>query len=76
MKLASYLADGRAAFGVVTDNGVITMNERLGGRAASLKDALALDLVPQIAEAAAAQAAAKITGSPTSRSCPSYQIRS
>jgi 2-keto-4-pentenoate hydratase/2-oxohepta-3-ene-1,7-dioic acid hydratase in catechol pathway len=54
MKLASYLADGRAAFGVVTnDGGVITMNERLGGRAASLKEALALSLIPQIAEAAA-----------------------
>jgi 2-keto-4-pentenoate hydratase/2-oxohepta-3-ene-1,7-dioic acid hydratase in catechol pathway len=54
MKLASYLADGRAAFGVVTnDGGVITMNERLGGRAASLEEALALSLIPQIAEAAA-----------------------
>jgi len=54
MKLASYLADGRAAFGVVTnDGGVITMNERLGGRAASLKEALASGLIPQIAQAAA-----------------------
>ena len=54
MKLASYLADGRAAFGIVTDNGgVITMNARLGGRAASLKEALALGLIPQIAQAAA-----------------------
>jgi len=58
MKLASYLANGRAAFGVVTSDGVITMNERLGGRAASLKEALALGLIPQIADAAAAQAAA------------------
>jgi 2-keto-4-pentenoate hydratase/2-oxohepta-3-ene-1,7-dioic acid hydratase in catechol pathway len=54
MKLASYLADGRAAFGVVTSDGVITMNERLGGRAAGLKEALALGLLPQIADAAAA----------------------
>jgi len=54
MKLASYLAEGRAAFGIVTDNGgVITMNARLGGRAASLKEALALGLIPQIAQAAA-----------------------
>src|ERR1700720_464238 len=54
MKLASYLVDGRAAFGVVTnDGGVITMNARLGGRAASLKEALASSLLPQIAEAAA-----------------------
>jgi 2-keto-4-pentenoate hydratase/2-oxohepta-3-ene-1,7-dioic acid hydratase in catechol pathway len=62
MKLASYLADGRAAFGVVTDGGVITMNERLtmnermGGRARSLKEALAAGLVPQIAAAAATAA--------------------
>src|ERR1700722_1858911 len=53
MKLASYLADGRAAFGVVTNDGVITMNERLGGRAASLNEALPAGLIPQIAEAAA-----------------------
>jgi len=53
MKLASYLADGAAAFGVVTDAGVITMNGRLGGRAASLKGALAAGLLTQIAEAAA-----------------------
>jgi 2-keto-4-pentenoate hydratase/2-oxohepta-3-ene-1,7-dioic acid hydratase in catechol pathway len=53
MKLASYLADGRAAFGVVTGDGVITMNQRLGGRAASLKEALAAGLIPQIAELAA-----------------------
>src|SRR3984893_11439035 len=66
MKLASYLADGRAAFGVVVHDGVITMNERLGGRAASLKDALALGLVPQMAQAAAAQAAAKGTPTPNS----------
>src|SRR5258707_15824110 len=53
MKLASYLADGRAAFGVVTNEGVITMNERLGGQAGSLKEALAAGLVPQIADVAA-----------------------
>ena len=32
MKLASYIADGKPAFGVVTGDGVVTMNERLGGR--------------------------------------------
>src|SRR6266545_391343 len=31
MKLASYLANGKDAFGVVTGDGVVTMNERLGG---------------------------------------------
>jgi len=53
MKLASYLADGRAAFGVVMNDGVITMNERLDARAAGLKEALAAGLLPQIAAAAA-----------------------
>jgi 2-keto-4-pentenoate hydratase/2-oxohepta-3-ene-1,7-dioic acid hydratase in catechol pathway len=53
MKLASYVADGAAAFGVVSGDGVITMNDRFGGRAASLRDALAGDLLPQIKEAAA-----------------------
>ena len=52
MKLASYIADGAEAFGVVTGDGVITMNNRFGGRAASLRDALAADMLPQIREAA------------------------
>src|SRR5258708_6339173 len=56
MKLASYLANGRAAFGVVAGDGVITMNQRLGGRAGSLKGALAAGLLPQIAQAAAGAA--------------------
>ena len=43
MKLASYIADGKEAFGVVTGDGVVTMNERLGGRYASLRGALAAD---------------------------------
>jgi 2-keto-4-pentenoate hydratase/2-oxohepta-3-ene-1,7-dioic acid hydratase in catechol pathway len=53
MKLASYVADGRAAFGVVVGDGVVTMNERLSVRTLSLKDALARDFVPQMAELAA-----------------------
>jgi 2-keto-4-pentenoate hydratase/2-oxohepta-3-ene-1,7-dioic acid hydratase in catechol pathway len=40
MKLVSYLANGKASFGVVAGDGVITMNERLGGRYASLREAL------------------------------------
>ena len=32
MKLASYIADGKPSFGVVVGDGVVTMNERLGGR--------------------------------------------
>jgi 2-keto-4-pentenoate hydratase/2-oxohepta-3-ene-1,7-dioic acid hydratase in catechol pathway len=53
MKLASYLVDGRAAFGVVRDDGVITMSGSPGVRVASLKDALSQDLILQIAAAAA-----------------------
>jgi 2-keto-4-pentenoate hydratase/2-oxohepta-3-ene-1,7-dioic acid hydratase in catechol pathway len=52
MKLASYLADGAEAFGVVRDDGVITLNNLFGARAASLRDALAADMLPQIRKAA------------------------
>ncbi len=38
MKLASYMADGKACFGVVTGDGVITLNQRLGYT--TLRDAL------------------------------------
>ena len=40
MKLASYLADGKPAFGVVAGDGVIDMTDRLRGRYATLRDAL------------------------------------
>ncbi len=36
MKLASYIANGKPAFGVVVGDGVVTMNDRLGGRYATL----------------------------------------
>jgi 2-keto-4-pentenoate hydratase/2-oxohepta-3-ene-1,7-dioic acid hydratase in catechol pathway len=52
MKLASYIADGKECYGVVTGDGVITMNDRFGGHAASLKEAIAGGLLPQIKEAA------------------------
>src|SRR4029453_19657673 len=42
MKLASYIAGGKPAFGVVTDMGVITLSDRLRG-ARTLKDALTED---------------------------------
>ena len=48
MKLASYIADGKPCFGVVTGDGVITMNERFGGHAASLREAIAGGALPQI----------------------------
>jgi 2-keto-4-pentenoate hydratase/2-oxohepta-3-ene-1,7-dioic acid hydratase in catechol pathway len=41
MKIASYIADGKPCFGVVTGDGVVTMNDRLGGRYAGLREALA-----------------------------------
>jgi 2-keto-4-pentenoate hydratase/2-oxohepta-3-ene-1,7-dioic acid hydratase in catechol pathway len=53
MKLASYIVDGAEAYGLVKDDGVITMNTRFGGHAASLREALAGNLLPQIKEAAA-----------------------
>ena len=52
MKLASYVADGLASYGVVSGDGVITMNDRFGGYATSLRAALAGGLVPQIRETA------------------------
>ena len=39
MKLASYVADGTACFGVVTGDGVVTLNGRLGGRNPGLREA-------------------------------------
>jgi 2-keto-4-pentenoate hydratase/2-oxohepta-3-ene-1,7-dioic acid hydratase in catechol pathway len=53
MKLVSYLVDGAECYGVVKDGGVVTMNNRFGGHAASLREALAGDMLPQIREAAA-----------------------
>src|SRR5438445_873331 len=50
MKLASYMADGQACFGVVTDNGVVTLNQRLGY--ASLRDALTTGGLAEIRKAA------------------------
>jgi 2-keto-4-pentenoate hydratase/2-oxohepta-3-ene-1,7-dioic acid hydratase in catechol pathway len=54
MKLASYIADGKEAFGAVIGEGVVTLNERLGGRYASLRHALAADALGQMRKAAAA----------------------
>ncbi len=53
MKLASYFVDGAEAYGIVKDDGVFTMNNRFGGHAASLREALAAGMLPQIADAAA-----------------------
>src|SRR2546423_979314 len=48
MKLASYIAEGREAFGAVVAGGVITLNEQLGNRYSSLRHALAAHGVPEI----------------------------
>ena len=48
MKLASYMVDGKAAFGVVTGDGVVTMNDALKGRCATLRDAIAMGALDQI----------------------------
>ena len=52
MKLASYMANGKACFGVVTGDGVVTLNERLGGRYASLRHMLAADALADARKAA------------------------
>jgi 2-keto-4-pentenoate hydratase/2-oxohepta-3-ene-1,7-dioic acid hydratase in catechol pathway len=57
MKLASYTVGGKPSFGVVVGDGVVTMNERLKGRFATLRDALAggaLDEIRRVAEGAKA----------------------
>jgi 2-keto-4-pentenoate hydratase/2-oxohepta-3-ene-1,7-dioic acid hydratase in catechol pathway len=50
MKLASYLANGLDLFGVVTDDGVITMNHRVS--CGTLREALSKGLIPQMKAAA------------------------
>jgi 2-keto-4-pentenoate hydratase/2-oxohepta-3-ene-1,7-dioic acid hydratase in catechol pathway len=54
MKLASYIADGKDCFGVVADYGVITLNDRLGGCYASLRDALIAGALADIRKVVAA----------------------
>jgi 2-keto-4-pentenoate hydratase/2-oxohepta-3-ene-1,7-dioic acid hydratase in catechol pathway len=56
MKLASYIAGGKPLFGAVAGDGVVTLNDRLGGRYATLRDALAagaLDAMRKAADGAA-----------------------
>jgi 2-keto-4-pentenoate hydratase/2-oxohepta-3-ene-1,7-dioic acid hydratase in catechol pathway len=50
MKLASYIADGKPAYGVVVGDGVVTLNGRL--RHATLRDALAANALDEIRGAA------------------------
>lgn len=48
MRIASYLADGVPSFGVVTGDGVVTLNHRLSQRHASLRAALAAGALDEI----------------------------
>jgi 2-keto-4-pentenoate hydratase/2-oxohepta-3-ene-1,7-dioic acid hydratase in catechol pathway len=43
MKLASYIADGKPVFGLVTGMGVITLSDRMGTRSYTLREALQED---------------------------------
>jgi len=55
MKLASYVVDGREAFGAVIGEAVVTLNERLGGRHAGLRQALAACALADLRKAAEAE---------------------
>jgi len=52
MKLASFAAGGQAAFGVVTDGGVVVLNGRLNSGAATLREALAAGALGEIRDVA------------------------
>jgi 2-keto-4-pentenoate hydratase/2-oxohepta-3-ene-1,7-dioic acid hydratase in catechol pathway len=52
MKLASYIADGKSAFGAVVNDGVVTLNGRLSSGAATLREALAAGALEEIREVA------------------------
>src|SRR3982074_852564 len=71
MKLASDMASGKACFGVVTGDGVVTLNERLGGRYASLRDMLAAHALADARKAAdGAKPDHKIAGGPIPPAIP------
>ncbi len=52
MKLASYVAQGKAAFGAVIGEGIIDLSARLGGRYAGLRHALAGNALAEMKKAA------------------------
>jgi 2-keto-4-pentenoate hydratase/2-oxohepta-3-ene-1,7-dioic acid hydratase in catechol pathway len=63
MKLASYVANGKLAFGVVVGDGVATMNDRLGNRYATLRDVIAAGALDELRRAAqGAQPDQKLAG--------------
>ena len=48
MKLASYVADGKECYGVVVDDGVVTMNGRLRSDPKSLRGAIAINALDEM----------------------------
>ena len=75
MKLASYIADGKPAYGVVTGDGVITMNERFGGQHATLREALAGGALAADPRRRRAWARRPTTSCPRSSSCRRSRTR-
>ena len=55
MKLASYIKNGDAAFGVVVGDGLVTLNGRLARRVTTLRDAIDAACYPEMARIAAAE---------------------
>jgi 2-keto-4-pentenoate hydratase/2-oxohepta-3-ene-1,7-dioic acid hydratase in catechol pathway len=53
MKLASYVVDGKPAFGAVVGDGVVTLNDRLSGKPAGLREALAAGALDEMRRVAA-----------------------
>jgi len=56
MKLASYMVDGKATFGVVTSDSIINATRCLGGRFSTLRQVLAADALDELARVTTGQA--------------------
>jgi 2-keto-4-pentenoate hydratase/2-oxohepta-3-ene-1,7-dioic acid hydratase in catechol pathway len=55
MKLASFIASGRASYGLLVDGGLVDLGARLGARYPTLRAALAGDALGEIARSAGAK---------------------
>lgn len=53
MKIASYKAEGRASYGIVTDKGIVDLGRRVGGHFPDLRAAIAANALPELARAGA-----------------------
>ena len=56
MRLASYMVDRRATFGVVVGDGIINATRCLGGRFSTLRQVLAADALEEVGRATTGQA--------------------